>query len=400
DLDLGRAADADDRDAAGQLGQTFLQLLLVVVRGGVLDLLLDLADAGLDGGLLTDAVDDGGVVLGDGDLLGLAQHVEGDVLELDAEVFRDDLAAGQDGDVLQHGLAAVAEARGLDGGDAQAAAQLVDHQGGQGLALDVLGDDDQRAARLDHRFEDRQHGLQAAELLLEQQDERLFHLSLHLVRIGDEVGRQVAAVELHALNDIEFGLGGLGFLDGDDALVADLFHGLGDHFADLDVAVGRDGADLGDLGVVGDLLGRRLDLGEDGGDGLVDAALQIHRVHAGGDGLEAFLHDRLGQDGGGGGAVAGLVIGLGGDFADQLGAHVLEGVFQLDLLGHRDSVLGRARGAEGLLDDDVAAFRAERDLDRIGQDVDAPQHLLAGFGGELNLFRGHVRQLLEEVVGD
>jgi hypothetical protein len=37
-FDFGRAADADDRNAAGQLGQTFLQLLLVVVRGGLLDL--------------------------------------------------------------------------------------------------------------------------------------------------------------------------------------------------------------------------------------------------------------------------------------------------------------------------------------------------------------------------
>jgi hypothetical protein len=43
-------------------------------------------------------------------------HFEGDILELDAEVFRDDLAAGQDGDVFQLGLAAVAEAGGLEGG--------------------------------------------------------------------------------------------------------------------------------------------------------------------------------------------------------------------------------------------------------------------------------------------
>jgi hypothetical protein len=50
------------------------------------------------------------------------------------------------GTMLQHGLAAVAEPRSLDGGDAQAAAQLVDDARGQGLALDVLGDDDERAA--------------------------------------------------------------------------------------------------------------------------------------------------------------------------------------------------------------------------------------------------------------
>ena len=50
--------------------------------------------------LLAGAVDDGGVLLGDRDLLGAAEHGERDVLELDAEVFRDHLAAGQDGDVL------------------------------------------------------------------------------------------------------------------------------------------------------------------------------------------------------------------------------------------------------------------------------------------------------------
>ena len=37
-LDLGRAADADHRDAARELGQALLQLLAVVVRGGLLDL--------------------------------------------------------------------------------------------------------------------------------------------------------------------------------------------------------------------------------------------------------------------------------------------------------------------------------------------------------------------------
>ena len=64
DLDLGRAADADDRDAAGELRQPLLQLLLVVVRGRLLDLRLDLADAGLDLLLLAGAVDDGGGLLG------------------------------------------------------------------------------------------------------------------------------------------------------------------------------------------------------------------------------------------------------------------------------------------------------------------------------------------------
>ena len=64
-LDLGRAADADDRDAAGQLGQPLLQLLAVIVGGRLLDLRADLRDAALDVVLLAGAVDDGGVLLGD-----------------------------------------------------------------------------------------------------------------------------------------------------------------------------------------------------------------------------------------------------------------------------------------------------------------------------------------------
>ena len=50
----------------------------------------------LDVGLLAGAVDDGGVFLLDAHPLGAAEHVERDVLELDAEVFGDHLAAGQD----------------------------------------------------------------------------------------------------------------------------------------------------------------------------------------------------------------------------------------------------------------------------------------------------------------
>jgi hypothetical protein len=89
-------------------------------------------------------------------------------LELDAEVFGDQLAAGEDRDVLEHRLAAIAEARSLHRRDLQTAAQLVDHERGDRLALDVLGDDQQRLAGLHHRFEQRQHRLQAGQLLLVQ----------------------------------------------------------------------------------------------------------------------------------------------------------------------------------------------------------------------------------------
>ena len=50
-----------------ELGETLLELLTVAVGVGVLDLTLDLLDAGLDVALGAVAIDDGGVVLGDDD---------------------------------------------------------------------------------------------------------------------------------------------------------------------------------------------------------------------------------------------------------------------------------------------------------------------------------------------
>ncbi len=49
-LDFGRRADANHRDAADQLREPLLQLLAIVVRGGLLDLRANLLDATLDVG--------------------------------------------------------------------------------------------------------------------------------------------------------------------------------------------------------------------------------------------------------------------------------------------------------------------------------------------------------------
>ena len=75
-LDLGRTSDAYYRDPAGELGQPFLQLLAVVVRGGFLDLRLDLGNASLDVGLLARATNDCGVLLVDHHFLGAPEHID------------------------------------------------------------------------------------------------------------------------------------------------------------------------------------------------------------------------------------------------------------------------------------------------------------------------------------
>ena len=144
---------------------------------------------------------------------------------------------------------------------------------------------------------------------------------------------------------------------------------------------------------------RLLDVLDDGLDREVDAALQVHRVHAGGDRLGALADDRLGQHGRGGGAVAGQVAGLRGDLAHHLRAHVLELVGELDLLGDGDAVLGDARRAERLVEHDVAALRAQRHLDRIGENVDAAQHPVARVGVKSDFLGSHFSYSLMRLCG-
>jgi hypothetical protein len=88
-------------------------------------------------------------------------------------------------------------------------------------------------------------------------------------------------------------------------------------------------------------------------------------------------------------AVAGNVVGLRGDLAHHLGAHVLELVGKLDLLCDRHAVLGDARRSVGFVKDHVAALGAERDLDRVVENVDAAQHAVAGIGRESDVLGRH-----------
>ena len=122
----------------------------------------------------------------------------------------------------------------------------------------------------------------------------------------------------------------------------------------------------------------------------VDAALEVHRVHARGNRLHAFLDDGLSQNGCGRGAVTRFVIGALGHFLDHLRAHVLELVFQFDFLGNRYTVLGDARCAEGFVQNHVAAFGAQRDFHRVGQDVHTLEHPVAGIGVKFDVLSSHV----------
>src|SRR3546814_18883751 len=77
-----------------------------------------------------------------------------------------------------------------------------------------------------------------------------------------------------------------------------------------------------------------------------------------------------------------MVVGFGRDSLDHLRAHILELVFQFDFLRDGDAILGDARCAETLVDQDVAALGAERHADRVGENIDTARDTFARVTGE------------------
>ena len=222
-----------------------------------------------------------------------------DRLELDPEVLGDRASARQDRDVFEHRLAAIAEARRLDRGGLQRAAQLVDHEGRERFAFDVFRDDQQRTAEARHLLEHRQEILHRADLLLVDQDDRVFEHHFHALRIGHEVGGQVAAVELHALDHVERRVECPRFFDGGPKAPSrpTFSIALGDDLADLSRRRPRRSCrrcgrrpSYSRLTALGEALARAATMVSSG---LVDAtALERDRSpSAGGERLRALLED-------------------------------------------------------------------------------------------------------------
>ena len=111
-------------------------------------------------------------------------------------------------------------------------------------------------------------------------------------------------------------------------------------------------------------------------DSNIDPALEIHRIHAGCNGLGVFAHDCVREHGRCRGPIASLVGGLRSNLPHHLCSHVLELVFKLDLFGDGDPVLCDPGGAKALFEHDVTALRSQRHLHSISKYVDAPKHLL------------------------
>ncbi len=187
-FDLGSSANLDHGYTTGELGDSLLQLLAIVVGTGVLDLDADFADTCLDGLAVTGTIDDGGVVLVHGDALGRTQVLQRRALEIQAHFLGDHRAAGQDRNILQHGLTTVTETGRLTGCNFNDTAHVVDDQSGQRLTFHVLSNDHQGLGSLGNLLKYRQQLTDIGDLLVDQQHVGVIYFRLHVVLVVDEVG--------------------------------------------------------------------------------------------------------------------------------------------------------------------------------------------------------------------
>src|SRR3989344_2002975 len=383
---FGRRADLDARAAPGELAEPLLELFLVEVGIRLCDLRFDLRHALLDLRLRAFAGNDGGIVLVRNHAMRPAEHCHVHGLELAAHVLGDEFRAGHDGDVLEHLLPAVAEARGLDREHGEDAAKLIYHERGERLAFHVLGDDDEFLfAALEKLLKQGQKLADGADLAVGHEDIGVLERGLHPLLVRDHVGRDVALVELHSLHHLIGVRGRVRILDGHHAVLTHLKDGLGDESAEIGVLRGERrhlvqvfaALDLDGLVLQrGDELLRALLelLGE-----LDDIELLARLIHGAGDHL-------LRKNDGGGGAVADAVVRLLGRLPYELGAQVLVLVLQVYLLRHRHAVKGHLRRAVRLLENYRAAAGTERHLDRGRKRVHAPLQGFARVFFETNVF--------------
>ena len=289
-----------------------------------------------------------------------------------AGILADDRGSGQRCNILEQGLAPVAETGGFDGNAADGAAQLVHHQGRQSLALHILGDDRQGpAAGLGNLFQSRHNVVDRADLAVGNQQQRLLEGHFHPLGVGYEVGGQIAPVEAHSLGNVHFVGHTLGFLNGDDPFPAHLVHGLGNQLGDA-FLVGRQGGDPGHLFPIFHGDGHSDQFVHHGGHGAVNARFQAHPVGPGGDVHKALPHHSAGQHYRGSGAVAHHIVGFGGRLLDQLRPHIFIDVGQFHLFGDGDAVAAHHRQGPHPIEQHIAAAGPQGQPDHPAQFIHAP----------------------------
>ncbi len=285
-------------------------------------------------------------------------------------ILGDHLAAGERREVAEVLDPAVAEPGRARRHGLERAVAVVRHQHPERASVDLLGQDHERPRVLHDEVERRQEVTRVGDRPRRHQHVWVVEHGLHAVLVAHHVWRHPAVLDHHALDEVDRDPRDVALLDRHDTLGADVRQRLRHRLADL-LVLGRDRRDVAQRVTALDGPRAASQLGAHARDRFLDPASQQHRVGAVLEREHPLAHDRLREQRGRGGAVAGQVAGAVGDLAHQLRTHVLVLVAELDLAGDRDAVVRDDRRTREALEHDVAALGAQRDLDRVGELVDA-----------------------------
>ena len=111
-------------------------------------------------------------------------------------------------------------------------------------AVDLLGQDDQRARVLHHEVEHRQEVVRVRDRLVRHEDVRVLEHRLHALRVAHHVGRDPAVLDVHALDEVDGDARQRRLLQRHDAVGADAVQRLRHGGADQLVLLGGDRGDV------------------------------------------------------------------------------------------------------------------------------------------------------------
>ena len=375
----------DNGNTAREFSQTFLKFFLVELGSRFRNLGTDGSNTVSNGLFVTSTINDGSKVLGYTDLAAGTKISNCSAVELTANFFTDNRRTRQGCNILKHSLATITKARSLDGNSLKGATESVHNECSQGFTFDIFSNDQEFTALLYHFFKNRHDVLDHSDFTVRNEDVRIGKNGFHLVRIRNHIRGNIAAVELHPFNGFKGGFHGLGFFNGDDAIVADFFHSISNQATDFRVT-SRNGSNLCFFFLGADRLGIFLELLDEAVRCFLDASLEDHGVSTGNHVLHAFMNDGLSKKGSRRGPVTSNIVGLGCHFTNKSSPHVFKRIFQFNVLSNGYTIIGDGRGTEFLFKDNVAALGPQGNFYSISQFIDAAFQTTTCFFIKLNEF--------------
>ena len=135
-----------------------------------------------------------------------------------------------------------------------------------------------------------------------------------------------------------------------------------------------------------DFLGVLLDFVHGQLNSLVHTLLQLDGSHASCNSLQAFPNHGVCQNGGSSSSVTSNIVCLCGNFFQELGSHILVGIFQFNFPCNRYSVLCNGGSTEFLVQQHVASLGSQGNLYSLGNLLYTGQQFFAGIFIEKQLF--------------